>query len=299
MNAHVTHLFPSTVRDRIQEGVRLAPFTTFRIGGKAQYFFVASSTQDIVQAVQSAKEADIPFFLLGGGSNILVSDNGFPGLVIKNEARDIQWPESRGRVIVDAGVSWGALTFFAHKQGYTGLEPLMHIPGTLGGAVRGNAGSFGKETKDILVRVHALRDGILSWIGRDECEFSYRESIFKKKPWVIVQVELQLEEGDVAAGKKMLKKFLERRRMSQPLDMPCPGCFFKNPEGLFASKLIDDCGLKGFHIGQVRVSQKHANFIENLGGGTAAEVDSLVGEIKKRVQERFNVTLKEEVVRVE
>ncbi len=301
----------SILYQRVLQNQMLAPYTTFKIGGTARYFFVAKITDEIVVAVHAATQCGVPFFILGGGSNLWVSDCGFYGLVIKCENKEICFKDDR--ITVDAGVTWGVLTVKAHENGLVGLSELTHIPGTIGGAVRGNAGSMGKETKDVVARVLVLKTSAITssylregdsvcenpeWINNIECNFCYRESIFKHNKWVILKAELQLHCGDVEESKQKVKKYLEKRRVSQPLNKPCAGCFFKNPHGMNASKLIDESGLKGMFIGQARISPIHANFIENLGGAKSSDLLQLVNTVKKKVYEKFGVWLQEEVVRV-
>ena len=285
--------------EQVLENEPLAPYTTFKIGGPARYFFVARTTDELIRSVNLAKTLNLEYFILGGGSNVLVSDSGFDGLVIKSDAREIRLEDDRA--FVDAGVTWGVLTVFAHKHGFTGIEELTHIPGTVGGAVRGNAGSMGKETKDVVTSVYILRNAQPEWILVQECEFAYRQSVFKKNNWVVLGAEIQLERGDVQKAQEKMREYHAYRQTTQPLSSPCPGCMFKNPDagaGVYASKMIDELGLKGFQIGKARVSLKHANFIENLGGASAKEVDNLVAEIKKRVKEKYGYELEEEVIRL-
>ena len=284
--------------NRVLAGVSLAPYTSFKIGGPAEFFFTALNVEDMVAAVHAARAVGIPYFLLGGGTNLWISDMGIRGLVIRNQAREIIFDDEKA--LCDSGVAWGLLTAKAHERELVGMESLAHVPGTIGGAVRGNSGSFRKETKDLVTRVLALRGNNAEWINAQECGFAYRHSVFKTNDWIVLRVELQLARGDVAKSKQEIAGYLEYRRRTQPLDMPCPGCMFKNPDaehGVFSSKLIDELGLKGLTVGNARVSHKHANFIENLGGARSQDVCELVRQIKQRVFEQRNIMLEEEVVK--
>lgn len=287
--------------DRIEINKPLAALTTFQIGGAAQYFFCAKTSDEFVAALDFTRNNKIPFFLLGGGSNVVISDSGFEGLVIQNKSREVSY-EPENFLTASSGVSWGVLTAKAHEHGLVGVEELTHIPGTIGGAVRGNAGSMGKETKDVLESVAVWREGEVCTMRADECGFAYRESIFKKhSEWAVISARFVLKKGDVASARDRMREYGEKRRASQPLNMPCPGCMFKNPApetGLFASKMIDELGLKGFQIGGVRVSPKHANFFENVGGGSSKDVLDLVAYVKEKVFAKYGVELKEEVVLV-
>jgi UDP-N-acetylmuramate dehydrogenase len=279
--------------------VPLSQYTTFKIGGRAKYFFLAHSQNELVAAVKTAQDMSLPYFIIGGGSNLWVSDRGFEGLVIKNGSRDIAFEQES--VVVDSGVTWGVLLVHAHEKGIIGMEEFSHIPGTIGGAVYGNAGSMGKETQELVKRVLVRMPeshGNVEWMKNEECGFSYRNSIFKQKPSVILKVELQLAYGDVAESEEKVKVYLQKRRETQPIDRACAGCIFKNPPGLFASKLIDECGLKGYRVGGARISTMHANFIENVENATSADVKKLIERVKEIVLNKHGVRLEEEVIKV-
>ena len=252
----------------IRKNVPLAPYTTFKIGGPAKYFYEAKSKEDLVKAIKAAKEADLPFFILGGGSNILISDKGFDGLVIKLQATSYKLQATK--IVADAGVLLSKLVDESVRAGLTGLEWAAGIPGTVGGAVRGNAGAFGVSMSDVVKNIRNYEDVILS-------------------------VELELKKGDREKSKKMIKEYLEYRDKRHPLEYPSTGCIFKNPKGDFAGRLIEKCDLKGTKIGNAMVSKKHGNFIVNLGNAKAKDVIKLINLCKEKVREKFRIELEEEI----
>jgi len=299
----------------VKKNILLKNYTTFLIGGPAKYFFQAKTKRDLILAVKIAKKFRLPFFVLGGGSNLLVSDKGFKGLVIKiqnskfeilNGARRRR--EGGGRVsskiFTEAGTLLGHLVNATTRVGLTGLEWAVGIPGTVGGAVRGNAGAFRKSMKDIIKTVEAFdtKTGKIKILKNKDCKFGYRDSIFKKnKNLIILSAVLQLKKGrhPPATRKKKIKnkikKNLKQRKETQPLNFPSAGSIFQNPPGFSAGELIEKCGLKGKRIGNVKIFEKHANFIVNLGGGKGKDVMGLIKIIKNKVKNKFGIVLEEEV----
>ena len=253
----------------LKKNVSLKNYTTFKIGGPAKYFFEAKKKEDLIGAVITAKKFKLPFFILGGGSNVLVSDKGFNGLVIKF-----------GQL----------LSSYVSK----GLEWAVGIPGTIQGAVCGNASAFKKSMKDVVkeVEVFDTKTEKVKILKNKDCRFSYRNSIFrKKKNLIILSVKIKSKKSDT----KKIKQYLDYRKKTQPLNLPSAGSVFKNPAGFSAGELIEKCGLKGKKIGKVKVSEKHDNFIVNLGGGKAKDVMKLIKIIKNRVKKKFGVVLEEEI----
>lgn len=308
----------------IRRNVLLKEYTTFKIGGPAQYFFEAKSKQDIIEAVSWAKRKRLPFFILGGGSNLLVSDRGFNGLVIKIESV-LRWadrPKLTQKQIqlveIGAGVKLADLVKLSAKQGLTGFEWAGGIPeSTVGGAIRGNAAAFGNSMRDIVrsVEVFDVSDLTIKNFQLNDCKFFYKESIFKKnKNLIILSCILELKKGQKKEIEEKIKFILNYRKENHPMSFPSAGSVFKNVEaspGLFkmfpelaqfnekgvipAAYLIEKCGLKGKKIGDVAVSPKHANFIVNLGGGRAEDVLKLISLIKKEVRKKFGIELQEEI----
>jgi len=272
----------------IKKNVLLKNYTTFKIGGRAKYFYAAKNKEDLIRAITLAKKMKLPFFILGGGSNLLISDRGFNGLVIK----------------------FGQpLSLYVSK----GLEWAVGIPGTIQGAVCGNAGAFKQSMQDAVkeVEVFDVKTGEIKNFKNKDCQFSYKDSIFKKKKNLIilsVKIKNRASEGSededenevLIASKKSnaqkIKEYLDYRKERQPLNFPSAGSVFKNPPGFSAGELIDECGLKGKKIGNVKISEKHANFIVNLGRGEAKDVMRLIKIIKNRVKKKFGVVLEEEIV---
>ena len=280
----------------IQKNILLKNYTTFRIGGRARYFFAAGTKEKIIWAIKRAKEKKLPFFILGGGSNLLVSDEGFKGLIIK--IQNTKYQILNTKIIAEAGTPLGQLVNIAAISGLSGLEWAVAIPGTIGGAVFGNAGTPEGSMKDIIRKVEVLdvKDLSFKTYNSKECKFNYRSSIFKKKKnLVIISAELQLKKGDKNKIKEKIKKYLNRKKEKQPLNCPSAGSVFMNPEGFFAGKLIERAGLKGEKIGGAEISEKHANFIVNSGKASGQDVIKLINLIKKQVKKKFKVVLKEEI----
>lgn len=268
LNAILTLPAPMFYSNNFQKNVLLAPYTTFRIGGPAKYFFAAKTSDDLIKAVDFARQKNLPFFILGGGSNLLVSDRGFKGLIIKTQNSEFKIQNSG--IFAEAGVKLRDLVLFSIEKGLTGLEWAVGIPGTVGGAVKVNAGAFGGEMKNLVKRISKI----------DE---------------VIVSVELELQKSKQEQSRELIKEFIEKRKLTQPVSQFCAGCVFKNPEGRFAGQLIDQAGLKGRKFGGAVVSEKHANFIVNPSRAKASDVVKLIDLIKKEVKEKFNVELEEEI----
>lgn len=281
---------------KFQENIPLKKYTTFKIGGPARYFFVAKNKSGLADAIRTAKKANLPFFVLGGGSNLLISDKGFNGLVIKIENCKLKIVNCK--VMVDAGTTLSFLVNQAAKRGLTGLEWAAGIPGTVGGATFGNAGAFSKSMKDVIssVEIFDAKKNIIRKLKNKECRFSYRQSIFKKnRNFIILSCELKLKKRDKSDIKKEMRGYLDYRDIFHP-KTPSAGSIFTNPKGYAARELIDICGLKGEKIGGVQISQLHSNFIVNLGRGTSQNVLTLINLVKKTVAKKFKVRLKEEII---
>jgi UDP-N-acetylmuramate dehydrogenase len=310
---------------KIKEKIPLKEYTTFKIGGPARYFFVAKSKEDLKNAILWAKKKKLPFFILGGGSNVLFSDKGFKGLVIKiqNSNLKIQNENSKFKIICGAGVPLMKLVFKSSEIGATGLENLAGIPGTLGGAIWGNAGAFGREIGDLVEEVKVLEvQGSRLKVKRlknNDCEFGYRDSIFKrKKNLIILEATLKLKRGKRKEIEEKIKEILRLRKEKQPLEFPSAGSVFKNvpikkvpkkirekfrekiKDGFLpAGVLIETAGLKGYQVGGAKISEKHANFILNVKNAKAKDVFVLIKKIKEEIKEKFGIKLKEEIELVE
>jgi len=281
----------------VEENISLAQFTTFRIGGNAKYFFIAKSKEDIIKAIKAVQQCDLPFFILANGSNVLFSDKGFDGLVIKLENTKCEL--NANIIYADAGVKLHTMVDIATEAELSGMEWANGIPGTIGGAVRGNAGAFNSSMSKIVKTIEVL-DVLTSKIKNYEakdCGFGYRDSIFKKnRNLIILSIEIQLQKENKDKIKEQIKKYRDYRKEQHPLELPSAGSIFKNPLKFSAGELIEKCGLKGRKIGKAQISEKHCNFILNLGGATAKDVLSLIKLAKEKVKENFGVELEEEIV---
>jgi UDP-N-acetylmuramate dehydrogenase len=284
----------------------LGKYTTFKIGGPADFFVEVEEEEKLLKLIKLLKELKLPYFILGGGSNLLVADEGFRGMIIKiqNSKFKIQkfdyvkdssgMDNSKFKIICGTGYLLGRLIEKTAKLGLTGLEFAAGIPGTVGGAVRGNAGAWGQAIGDRVKRVKILTpQGEIKWIKASDCYFSYRQSRFKKTKEIILEVELELEKGNKKEIQEKISQNLAKRA-TQPKE-PSAGCIFVNPKPLVAGELIDKCGLKGKRIGDAQISPKHANFIVNLGKAKAADVIKLIKLAKEKVKEKFGVELEEEI----
>jgi len=301
----------------IQENIALKTLSTFKIGGLAKYVVFAESNDDIVAALRFAQEKSLPVGIIGAGCNLLISDDDINGLVIKMNTRNID--VNHTHLFAEAGVSLAALTAFGHKNNLTGLEWAPSVPSSVGGAIRGNAGAFGGETKDRLKQVRVYRNGQIIDVDATDIGFHYRYSGFKAEnnKDIILGGLFELEFGDVAEGQKQVRDNIVRKNQNQPVGVACSGCIFKNYEGTINSSLIDKfpelenfiakgiipsgyliekSGLKGMSSGNIQVSDKHANYMINTGDGKFEDVINLIQIVKDKVLQEFGVNIEEEVV---
>lgn len=270
--------------------------TTFRIGGPADYFLIPETPEEIKQILNICRDENIPYFILGNGSNLLVSDAGYRGAIIQ-VFRNMSGITTEGtKIRASAGALLSAIAAEARNASLTGFEFAGGIPGTLGGAVVMNAGAYGGEMKDVLEEVTVLDgDGNIRTLKAEELELGYRTSAVKKNDYLVLEAVISLKEGDPEAIRARMRELSEQRTSKQPLEYPSAGSTFKRPEGYFAGKLIMDCGLRGYRVGGAEVSQKHCGFVINAGGATAADVRALMQDVTEKVQEKFGVTLEPEV----
>lgn len=287
--------------EMVKENVPLQDYTTFRIGGNARHFTEVKDKKELMQAVQWAKEKNLPFFVLGGGSNLLVSDNGFDGLVIKmkDERLEIDGLHEKETIAkAGAGVRLQKLNAMTTQHSFTGLEWSAGIPmATIGGAVRMNAGAFNDYTADIVEKVEALdaKTMEIKTFSKQDCAFDYKKSIFSENPNLIVlQVWLKLKKGVKEEIEQRIKKFLRRRQQGHPKNFSA-GSVFKNLPDVSAGELIEKCGLKGKRIGDAEISELHANFIVNLDNASSDDVLKLIKLAKEQVKEKLDVQLEEEI----
>ena len=270
--------------------------TTFKIGGEADIFIIPASPAALISAVKKCTELEIPYFILGNGSNLLVSDGGIEGAVIS--LAGINGISSDGeKITCGAGAMLSSVCLKALSLSLTGLEFAYGIPGTAGGALYMNAGAYGGQMADVIESAECLTPaGDIKTLKKEDMRLGYRSSVFKKGGLIIISLTLALKKGDKAEIKAEMDELLNRRKQKQPLEYPSAGSTFKRPEGYFAGALIEKNGLKGLTVGGAQVSEKHAGFVINRGGATAADVKALIGKIQKKVFENDGVMLEPEVI---
>lgn len=284
------------VSPQLMENEPMSRHTTFRIGGPADMFVSVRSAEEASELIRLAKEIEIPYMVMGNGSNMLISDKGIRGLVIQIGSSMTGCEINGATAVAQAGILMSKLAAELLKAELTGFEALSGIPGTLGGGIFMNAGAYGGEIKNVIKSVTYLdEDGSLHEISGEDCRFGYRKSVFTYGGKYIVSAVLELEQGSYENIKAAMADYNKRRNDKQPLSMPSAGSTFKRPEGHFAGKLIQDAGLMGYSIGGAQVSCKHAGFIVNKGGASAADVLELIEYVKKTVKEKFDVVLEPEV----
>jgi UDP-N-acetylmuramate dehydrogenase len=283
-------LFPSAKFDE-----PLKRYTAWKIGGPADALLEPESADELIRAVQKAREHDIPVTVLGGGTNVLVRDGGIRGLTIRL-AKSLRRVEVEGeRVTAEAGVLYPVLANTTAGSGLEGLEFATGIPGTVGGAVYMNAGAYDGETKEVLSWADVYRDGVVVRMSNEDLELSYRRSILHDHPdWVVLRAGYALSPGDPEELKSRIKEFRAQRMNGSP-NRPSCGSTFKRPPGDFPGRVIEAAGLKGTRVGQIEVSPVHANYFVNLGGGTAREALELMALVREKVRERLGVELEPEV----
>ena len=281
------------------ENEPLSNHTSFKIGGKADLFVMVKNIEQLKAVVKNCKKNNIPMFVLGKGSNLLINDNGMKGVVLTldGDFKDISLEENK--ITVGAGVNLAKLCTFAQTNSLAGLEFAYGIPGSVGGAVYMNAGAYGGEMKDVVTSVtHLTQDGDIVTLPLDKLDFSYRHSVYKENNSIILSATIELKPGDKDEIKALMDDILNRRKTKQPLEYPSAGSVFKRPEGNFAGTLIEQCGLKGKTIGGAQVSEKHAGFIINVGGATCDDVLNLVKFVQETVQRETGYFLEREIIHI-
>lgn len=271
--------------------------TNFKIGGNADVFVIAKNIEEIKCVIKFSKENNILLTILGNGSNVLVSDKGIRGIVLQVGTKEIKIEKQKNALVeVEAGVMLGALAQVLLKQSISGFEFAAGIPGSIGGAIRMNAGAYGGEMKDIVKDVTVLNEkGEISVITNEECEFSYRHSRFTDSKEIVIKVTLKLPLGNEAEIKAKMDEYDQSRREKQPLNLPSAGSTFKRGSDFITAKLIDECGLKGYTSGDAQVSTLHAGFVVNLGNATAQDVLNVVNHVKQVVLEKTGKQIELEV----
>lgn len=280
----------------LQEHVPLSEHTTFRIGGQAD-FWAEVNAAGLAELVRFCQERQYPYFVMGKGSNILASDEGFRGVILHLDESLCEIRQEENTLVCGAGASLAAVSKKAETLGLSGMEGLSGIPGTIGGALYMNAGAYGYEMAQIVTECSFLDEaGNIRTLPAEALSLSYRHSIFTERPGIILSVTVRLTEGDRTEISAKMQDLLKRRSDKQPLNYPSAGSTFKRPEGSYASKLIDECGLKGITVGGAQVSEKHAGFVINRDHATCAEVLELCGQVQHIVEEQTGFRLELEPI---
>lgn len=270
--------------------------TTFRIGGRADYFVSPTETEQIRKVIELCRQENMPWYVIGNGSNLLVSDHGFRGVIIRLFKNYAGLRIEGEQIFVQAGALLSRTANAALQEGLTGFEFVAGIPGTIGGAMVMNAGAYGGEMKDITESVTVLTpEGELLTLKREELEMGYRTSLIARKGYLVLEAVLKLTRGNQEQIKEKMADLRQRRISKQPLEYPSAGSTFKRPQGYFAGKLIMDAGLRGFQVGGAQVSEKHCGFVVNTGDATAEDVLELIRQVSAKVRALEGVTLEPEV----
>ena len=283
---------------RLQES--MAEHTSFRIGGPADYYVTPQDPESLAQGIALCAEENVPYYIVGNGTNLLIADRGFRGVIFQilrtMDSITCREEDSVLLLFAQAGALLSRAARTVAEKGYAGFEFAAGIPGTIGGAVMMNAGAYGGEIGDHLLYVDVLDEkGQTLRLTLPELAFGYRRSIVMDKGYIVLDVCMSFEKGDPDAVMQRVEELSGKRKSSQPLDYPSAGSTFKRPEGYFAGKLIQDCGLKGLTVGGAQVSEKHAGFVINIGGATAADVRELIRQVQAKVKEQFGVLLEPEI----
>ena len=286
-------------KDRIKYNAPMKDYTSFKIGGPAECLIKIETIEEVQEILQILQKNDIPLTVIGNGSNLLVSDKGIKGIVLKIDIKKLEIEEKENKFIITVG-SGNKLGEIAHKllqKEIQGFEFAAGIPGTIGGAIRMNAGAHGSEMKDIVKTISYIKkdDKKLYTISNKEANFEYRNSLFSNNKYIIVEATIQLEKGKKEDIQSKIQKYAEFRKEKQPIEYPSAGSTFKRGENFITAKLIDECGLKGYQIGEAQVSEKHAGFIINKGNATAEDVIKLMEYVKEQVYNKFEKKIESEI----
>ena len=297
MNQEIKKMFCELLgRDHVLTDEPMKQHTTFKIGGPADYFLMPDKGEDVGRVIKICKEKEIPYFILGNGSNLLVGDGGYRGAVIQIYRNMSSVTVEGNEITAQAGALLSAVAAAAKNASLTGFEFAGGIPGTIGGAVVMNAGAYGGEMKDVLTEVTVMNaEGDIFTLPTEELELGYRTSIIKTAGYIVLEAKIRLKEGNPEVIRETMKDLTIRRTTKQPLEYPSAGSTFKRPEGYFAGKLIMDSGLAGYQVGGAQVSEKHCGFVINAGDATARDVRTLMDNVRDIVYKKYGVTLEPEV----
>lgn len=271
--------------------------TTFRVGGEAECVAVVETKEELSQLVSYLGRIEQDYFVLGNGSNLLVGDKGYRGIILKLGPRLSAVGVEKNHIAAGAGALLSRVASVARDAGLGGLEFAAGIPGSIGGAIVMNAGAYGGEMKQVVQMVRVMdKEGEILTLDNDTMEFGYRTSIIRDRPFIVLGVVLKLTPGNKEEISAKMEELMKQRKSKQPLEYPSAGSTFKRPEGYYAGKLIMDAGLRGYRIGGAQVSEKHCGFVVNAGGASAADIREVIEEVQERVKERFHVRLEPEVI---
>ena len=271
--------------------------TTFRVGGEAECIVIVQTTEELSKIISYLTKLEQDYFILGTGSNLLVGDKGYRGVIVKLGPHMSGIRVEKDHIAVGAGALLSKVASAARDSGLSGMEFAAGIPGSIGGAIVMNAGAYGGEMKQVVQMVRVMdKEGEILTLDNDTMEFGYRTSIIRDRPFTVLGAVLKLNPGNKEEIGAKMEELMKQRKSKQPLEYPSAGSTFKRPEGHFAGKLIMDAGLRGYRIGGAQVSEKHCGFVVNTGGATAADIRELIEEIRERVLDRFHVRLEPEVI---
>lgn len=289
------NVFSSISKDKFLENEPMSKHTSFQAGGPADVLFTPTEVAELLEVVDLCKQEDVPYYLIGRGSNVLFTDKGFRGVVIQTTALKTMFKEGE-LIYAAAGVNLASLSNFLLKEGLSGFEFASGIPGSVGGAIYMNAGAYGEEMREVITWVEVFRDGKIEKISAEDMKFGYRHSLAKEEQMVILGGYFTFVPKDPEEIREKILRLNGLRLSKQPLELPSAGSTFKRPPGHFAGKLIQDSELMGYRIGGAQVSTKHAGFIVNINRATATDIMALVAHVKQTVYDKYQVTLEEELV---
>ncbi len=285
--------------EQVKKDEPMKNHTTFRVGGPAAYFVTPQTVEEVSKVIEACTQENVPYYIVGNGSNLLVSDKGYEGVIIQIYKQMNQVEVEGTQIRAQAGALLSMIAKRALDAELTGFEFAAGIPGTLGGACVMNAGAYGGEMKDVLQSVTVLTDkGEVKVLAKEELELGYRTSVIAKKGYIVLEAVIELQKGEKEAIQTVMDELKEKRVTKQPLEYPSAGSTFKRPEGYFAGKLIQDAGLRGFQVGGAQVSEKHCGFVINKDQATASDVMNLMNQVSDKVYEAFGVRLEPEVKRL-
>ena len=295
---NITEIQNLIPKENIYINEPMSKHTSFKIGGPAECFIKIKTIEQLRNILEYEKKDNIPLTVIGNGSNLLVSDEGIKGIVLKIEIEKIDEHIQNDEILitVGSGIKLGAIAQKCLKEEIAGFEFASGIPGTIGGAIRMNAGAHGSEMKDIVKTVtYMTRDGEIHTITNEQAKFEYRKSLFAEKDYIIVEVELQLKKGKAEEIKEKMTEYATYRKEKQPIEYPSAGSTFKRGTDFITAKLIDECRLKGYQIGGAQISEKHAGFIINKNNATAKDVINLMEYTKEQVYKKFGKKIEQEI----